>query len=280
MSEETKKETTKTYYFLAGMPRSGSTLLSSILNQNPRIYSGPSSPVLGLMESVKNHIDGSELYKAFPKKEQRKELISSVIDHYYSDVDKPVVIDKNRGWSNLADFIKKYVSDSPPKIICMVRDIGEILTSFITLIRKNGQITDNKLNFIDADLVRSNLSLTDDNRCEILLKPNGACGMASNSLFKGLEKNKDNIHIIEYNNLINNTEEVMKGLYEFLGEEYYHHTYDNLVNVNKENDGETYGLPDLHTVRGKMEKTSSKPEDVLSEKILKMCRESSRISIS
>ena len=38
--------TEKTFYFMTGLPRSGSTLLSSILNQNPKFYSGPSSPVV------------------------------------------------------------------------------------------------------------------------------------------------------------------------------------------------------------------------------------------
>jgi len=45
----------KTFYFMAGLPRSGSTLLSSILNQNPRFYSGPSSPVLGAMYAVEEN---------------------------------------------------------------------------------------------------------------------------------------------------------------------------------------------------------------------------------
>ena len=40
---------TKQFYFMAGLPRSGSTMLSAILNQNSKIYSGPSSPILGLM---------------------------------------------------------------------------------------------------------------------------------------------------------------------------------------------------------------------------------------
>ena len=39
----------KKFYFMAGLPRAGSTLLSTLLNQNPRLYSGPSSPVLGAM---------------------------------------------------------------------------------------------------------------------------------------------------------------------------------------------------------------------------------------
>ena len=50
----------KTFYFMAGLPRSGSTLLSSILNQNPRFYSGPSSPVLGAMFAVEQDFMGKK----------------------------------------------------------------------------------------------------------------------------------------------------------------------------------------------------------------------------
>ena len=36
----------KTYFFLSGLPRSGTTLLGAILEQNPNIYVGATSPVL------------------------------------------------------------------------------------------------------------------------------------------------------------------------------------------------------------------------------------------
>jgi len=32
-------------HFISGLPRSGSTLLSAILRQNPRFYAGMTSPV-------------------------------------------------------------------------------------------------------------------------------------------------------------------------------------------------------------------------------------------
>ena len=78
----------KTYYFMAGLPRSGSTMLSAILNQNPRFYSGPSSPVTGTMVALEDHLANDELYLAYPKREQVKGLIADIINHYYSDVEK------------------------------------------------------------------------------------------------------------------------------------------------------------------------------------------------
>jgi len=85
--EEMMKANMKKYYFMSGLPRSGSTLLSSILNQNPRMHSGPSSPVVATMLALESSLSNDELYLAYPKPDQARKIISSVIDNYYSDVD-------------------------------------------------------------------------------------------------------------------------------------------------------------------------------------------------
>lgn len=72
----------KTYYFMAGLPRSGSTLLSSLLNQNPKFYSGPSSPVLSTMFTVESHLSNDELFNGFPKPNQAYLIISNIINHF------------------------------------------------------------------------------------------------------------------------------------------------------------------------------------------------------
>ena len=42
----------KQYYFISGLPRSGSTLLSAILKQNPEFYADISSPVDRIVETT------------------------------------------------------------------------------------------------------------------------------------------------------------------------------------------------------------------------------------
>jgi len=42
----------KKFHFMGGLPRSGSTFLSSLLNQNPRFDSSSSSPVLLMMHTI------------------------------------------------------------------------------------------------------------------------------------------------------------------------------------------------------------------------------------
>jgi sulfotransferase len=262
----------KKYYFLSGLPRSGSTLLSSILNQNPKMYSGPSSPVMAIMLALENAISGEELFLAFPKMAQAKGIISSVIENYYSDVDKPVIIDKNRSWVNRMHYIPNYFGIEP-KILCPVRNMDEILTSFISMHRRNPMEINGRINFIDEMLIKSNVSLTDENRCEILSGPNGIVGQTYVGIQQAiLEGKQKQLHFIEYDDLINEPRETMRKIYEFLGEDYFEHDFSNIKNIHIENDAGVYGFSDMHDVRGSLEKVFQDPKEILPEYIYEKCQ--------
>ena len=54
---------------------------------------------LSAMFSAHDSFMGNELYHGYPKPYQVNEIVGSIIGHWYSDVDKPVIIDKNRAWT-------------------------------------------------------------------------------------------------------------------------------------------------------------------------------------
>jgi sulfotransferase len=254
---------------MAGLPRSGSTLLSSILNQNPRIHSGPSSPVHGLMLNLDTHIRTDELFRAFPKPTEANKIIGSIIDNFYSDVDHPIVIDKNRAWVNRPHYITGYLHTTP-KIICPVRNIDEILTSFITMCRRN-PFNGEKINFIDKMLIQANVELNDTERCRALVGP-GIIGQSYDAIKQLLVDGKsDMLHFVEYNDLIRTPKEVMRKLYQFLGEKYYDHDFTNIVNVHPEQDMDVYGFADMHQVRPDISRLSPDPHDILPAGVIKSC---------
>jgi sulfotransferase len=263
----------KTYYFIAGLPRSGSSVLSGILNQNPNFYSGPSSPVLSTMSSLENHFNNDELYLAYPKPKQVFKIISELLPNYYEDVDSSVIFDKNRAWPDRIQSIEGYFNIKA-KIICPVRDYSEILTSFITLIRKNpyepGQL---KINCIDEQLVKLNIPLSDDNRCQFIASARGILGQSSAVISQAIEQKFSNrLHFVEYKDLIDSPVTTLKSLYEFIDQDYYEHDFCTIRNVNREKDLDVYGLKDMHEVRPKLEANSPKPEDILSQDILEKCK--------
>lgn len=254
----------KTYYFLSGLPRSGSSMLSAILNQNPRFYCGPSSPVPSLILDIEKNFDKNELHKAYIKEHFQKDLIKSVLTNYYAHDEYPVIIDKNRSWTHRLEYLKKYFDIEKPKVVCTVRDLTEILASFIAMIHRSDQVS-----FIDKELSNRRVPVSDFSRCQ-LIASDGPLGRA----YTGLQTAFNNgfgeyIHLVEYKDLVADPENTMKGIYSFLEEEYYDHDFKNVKNAHREDDGSVYGLPDMHEVRREIKNTAKRPEDVLPAQVIK-----------
>jgi sulfotransferase len=265
--------TDKTYYFIAGLPRSGSTVLSAILNQNPRFYSGPSSPISGLMVQVEQILMNDQLFLAYPNQNRGKEIVSNMIHNFYYDIKTPVIFDKNRSWTDRPEYIEGYFN-TIPKIICPVRNIDEILTSFISMHKRNPIEVNGRLNFIDEMLVKMNILLNDENRCKFISSAEGILGQSYNSIKKCLMDGKEKyLHFVEYDDLISSPEKTMNQIYEFLDEEYYDHDFNSLNSVDRENDAMVYGIADMHEIRNKLGKTSLSPKKVLPESILSGCKD-------
>ena len=262
----------KKYYFMAGLPRAGSTLLSTLLNQNPRFYSGPSSPVLGSMYATHDNFLNNELYHGFPKPDSVNKIIGSTIDNWYYDVKEPIVVDKNRAWPARIPFIEGYIQQDA-KIIIPVRRIDEILTSILSMIHRNPfQEGQPRINFVDEQLIKNNIPINDENRCNYLLTSQGGIVYESLNATKiGVDQgHEDKFHYVDYNDLINDPQSALNNIYEFLGEEPFKHTFDNLKNQYREDDLATYGLSDMHEVRSKIEKKSITPSSILPDSIIEL----------
>ena len=256
---------------MAGLPRSGSTLLSTLLNQNPRIYSGPSSPVLGTMYATHENFIGNELYTGYPKPDSVNKIIGSIIENWYDDVEQEVIIDKNRAWCARVPFIEGYIKQEA-KVIVPVRRVDEILASILTMIKRNPfQDGQPRINFVDEYLVKNNIPINDENRCQHLLNPDGIVYESLNATKLGVDEGHgDKFHYVDYNDLITDPQGQLNEIYEFLGEDSFPHTFDNLSNEHREDDITTYGLEDMHEVHSKLEKISSDPSNVLPASIIEL----------
>ena len=252
----------KTYYFDAGLPRSGSTLLGSLLNQNPLLHAGPLSPVFEVMYYTRDRLQGEQA-QAFPKPEIFKKMVKNVIETYYEDVDKPVVVDRCRAWPAHINLIKEYITPDP-KILCTVRHPLDILASFIDLINNSRSIS-----FIDKALLQQGMFITNDTRCNLMMSPGGIIWESMNALATAFRNNQtSHIHFIQYDDLVENPKRVMQGIHSFLRMKPYEYDFENIEAKYREKDTEVYGLPTMHEVRSKIEKTSRHYSEVLSEEVI------------
>jgi sulfotransferase len=253
----------KKYHFLAGLPRSGNTLLSAILNQNPDIYSSPLSPLSTTMFETWQGFKIEHNVRNNENRERTARLISSMPDTFYSDIQKPIIFDREKAWGtpeNL-NIIRSHIT-STPKILFTVRSITEILASFI-----NMNAVYLKHEAYEAGLYTSNYLSRNDLICEYLMAPNRDIDKGLLSLSSAMMPwNTGVFHIIEYNDLVLKPEETMTKVYEFLELENYKHNFSKIIKVETDND-EAIGLPyNLHSIRESISKSSTST-DVLSDYI-------------
>lgn len=233
----------KEMFFISGLPRSGSTLLSAILRQNPDFYADISSPMQGLVISTINVITGSENNHLIDEV-RRRQILRDTFEAYYKSVDRPIVFDTSRKWTAKTALLKDLYPQT--KIICCVRDLFWILDSFERITTKNS--------LYGATLTDDEANQTVTTRCDALMdvKKEGQVVKPYYFLEEGMLLNPDMIFLMEYESLCKDPEGTMRKIYAFIGKPYFKHDFDNVEYQNEAFD-RSLNMKDLHTVRKKVE---------------------------
>ena len=229
----------KEFFFISGLPRSGSTLLSALLKQNPEFYADISSPMQGLVFSAINVITGSESNHLIDES-RRKHILRSLFSSYYDTIEQPTVFDTSRGWTAKTSLLKELYPKT--KIICCVRDLVWILDSFERIAKKNS--------LYNSTLTDDEANQTVTTRCDALMdvKKEGQVVKPYYFLEEGLLLNPDMIMLVEYESLCKNPESVMREIYEFIDKPYFNHDFKNVEYENEVYD-KALNMKSLHTVR-------------------------------
>jgi sulfotransferase len=90
------KKINKKYYFLTGMPRSGNTLLSAILNQNPKFYSSPLSPLSEQLFQIESSLSSETGLRNQENSKRTVNTLNKYTDIFYSDVNKEIIFDYSK----------------------------------------------------------------------------------------------------------------------------------------------------------------------------------------
>lgn len=226
-------------YFIAGLPRSGSTLLSAILRQNPTIHAAMTSPVEHIFTSTITSMSGSNQFSRFITDVQRERVLRNVFDSFYAEVPSQLIVDTNRNWpAKLPALVNLFPYT---KIICCVRDLVSVMNSFEHLVAANP--------FTVSRMFRSDATMTVYGRYERLMSADGPLGRALHALSEGYYSvHRDRLHFVEYDALVADPERTMSALYSAIGQPHFKHDFNALV--YQENAFDTnLNLRDMHTVR-------------------------------
>jgi len=237
----------KAYYFLSGLPRSGNTLLGSIINQNPKL-SLTSNTILTDVLYQLHLLEDCEILKNFPDIKSFKNITKNVFNNYYNDWKANYIIDRGvwgtpKNLHLLQSIIKK------PKFIILYRPVLECLASFIKI--------EKPINI--------------ESKCNELMGGNGMIGKSLWSIKNIIKENQDHI-IINYLDLVKNPLKQINNIYSFLKIDSFNHTIKNFSEFSANNikyDDSVLDAP-LHKIRtNKIELNKYKIEDCLPTNIIK-----------
>jgi sulfotransferase len=235
-----------TFHFISGLPRSGSTLLSGILLQNPRFHAGMTSPVGNLCSTLLSQLSaGSEFGPVVPR-EKRRALVRGLFDSYYADVGRPLVFDTNRAWCARMGLIRDLYPQA--KVIACVRNVAWIMDSMERMYRANPY---EYTKLFGAQGARGTVY----SRLDAMAQHDQTVGFAWAALREAFfGEHAASLLLVDYELLTRAPAKVLPLVYDFLGEPRFEHDFDN-VEYDAEEFDAALGVPGLHRVKSQVRYT-------------------------
>jgi hypothetical protein len=173
-----------------------------------------------------------------------KRILRNVAEAKYAHVDKPIIIDKSRGWCQAHTMqVAAEVFGEKPKIIATVRDVPDCAASFMRVVKP-----ENKEDFLRNHHFIKHLQ------------------ESYQSLHSGYQLGPECILFVEYENLVADPQTELDRIHTFLG--LSDHSYD-LANIDgstlAEKDEEVWEAPGLHTVQPVLKKLHDEPAESVLE---------------
>ena len=201
-------------FFLVALPRSGNTLLASILNQNPDIAATANSMTLEIMK-VLFLLKETDVFKNYPDHKSLDNVLNTVFDNYYKDWPQRIIVDRGPvttpGNFNL---MQKHFGNRF-KVIVLVRDLIDVLASFVKWFENEPTAYPNKLG--------KNI----EKKLWSLMNKDGSIAKELIAIQNAFNY-KELCHFIKYDDLVKNPQQTITNLYQFLDEPLYPHQFSNL----------------------------------------------------
>ena len=216
MTSEPKKN--KQLFFLVALPRSGNTLFTSIINQNPDIVCTPNSITLEIMKDL-FLLKQTDVFLNYPDHKSLDNVLDMVYDVYYKDWPQKIIIDRGPVMTtNNFALIQKHFK-RPFKCIVILRDLMDVLASYMKWYTENPDAFPNRYN------LKNN-----DEKLAMIMNNDGAVAKDLEAI-KNAFNYPDMCHFVKYDDLVAQPEQEFRKIYQFINLPYYNHKFENLKQV-------------------------------------------------
>lgn len=208
-----------------GLPRSGSTLLMNILQQNPKVFTTATCALPDLLHQhvlIKSRF--RETFQAMDPDQADNamfHLIQGAAQGWFTGLtNKPIVISKSRSWSNLTHLFEN------SKIIVTVRDLRDVVESFERINQKTKALhtfgDNNALLVAMTDYEKYNYYFNTNNSLSIPLQTELPRMM---ELFK---KDRSKVLFVRYEDVTRDINKTLSQIHNLLRLEHFCYDLDNI----------------------------------------------------
>jgi len=217
----------KNIHLIAGLPRSGSSLLCNILNMNPNFYATSTSPMVDILRNIRSTFSHNPTFKTHNRLEEFESMrkgMRGFINGFYED--KNIVFDKSRGWTTNLMLLDDILGHKNTKVIWTYRDPIDVVSS----IEKRYRETILLENIDETTFDFSTL----EKRVEHFIGNGGLVGRPV-WLLDDIQKMgySNRILIVKYRDLTENPQLILNQIHEFLGEENYDYDKNNFTDLKQ-----------------------------------------------
>ena len=251
-------------HYCLGLPRTASTLIMNILNENPRIFTSGSCCLPYLLEACQQRSNEVSEFIALDKDVLNKSYINflrqGMRGWYEAMTDKPIVFSKSRIWSEMLPHT--VALDPNSKYLVIVRDLRDIICSFESLVWKYPQVPYemNRLPHHQQSFERRIEAYCTDTH-SLLGRP---LHMLPH-LMDVAEKNSNSFFVLRHEDFNEKPREALQVIYQWLGEPNFEHDFDNIPKPDYYEHDTAYRSLVNHKTRTKLERLEPRWPKIMTE---------------
>ena len=252
-----ENQTAKKLFFLVALPRSGNTLFGSLMNQNPDIAVTPNSITLEIMKDL-FLLKQTDVFQNYPDHKSLDNVLDSIFDTYYKDWPQQYIIDRGPVMTPGNFMLMQNHFKRPLKIIIILRDLMDVLASYIKWFENEPTAFPNKYGHT-----------TIEQKLSMLMNKDGA-------IAKDLEAIKNSFnypeicHYLRYDDLVNQPEIEINKIYDFLEIPRFNHNLKQLnqFKINGIGYDDTVVGNRMHTIREEIRKETNPYKSMIPQRII------------
>ena len=172
-----------------------------------------------------------------------------LFDDFYADCQADVIFDTSRGWCGRMAALERLFPEA--KVIACVRELPWVVDSIERLVQKNV--------FSPSSIFNYNPGGTVYTRANAVVAPDGLIGGPFDLLKQACYgAQTDRLLLVQYETMTTNPAKTMHAIYEFLGEPWYDHDFDN-VDYDVTEFDQRAGTPDCTTCMAPSKRSQGQP---------------------